>query len=336
MLKYVTFETAETAAKRESAARPRAPLARLIDWEVELGTRIAARGQAALFAYEFLRFGVKQAWACVFGALMLALLIGTHAFYPKDASLARYDFLVLAALAIQIAMLVLKLETWDEANVILVFHVAGTVMEIFKTSAGSWIYPDPSVLRIAGVPLFTGFMYAAVGSFIARCWRLFDFKFEHHPPLWALQLLALAIYLNFFTHHVVWDCRALLFITSAALFGRCWIHYKVWNVHRRMPLMLAAVLAALFIWFAENIGTFAAAWVYPSQRAGWHMVGIGKLGAWFLLMIVSYALVAWVKLGKAPRVHMHVQRFAISACNALSVCTASAPANRNWSTPADL
>ena len=47
--------------------------------------------------YEFVRFGLKQGWACLFGALMLALLLGTHVFYPKGAWLARYDFLVLAA-----------------------------------------------------------------------------------------------------------------------------------------------------------------------------------------------------------------------------------------------
>src|SRR5690348_3142225 len=85
---------------------------------------------------------------CLFGALMLALLIGTHFFYPKGASLARYDFLVIAAVLIQILMLGFRLETIEEAKVILVFHVVGTVMEIFKTSVGSWVYPEASVLRI--------------------------------------------------------------------------------------------------------------------------------------------------------------------------------------------
>ena len=51
---------------------------------------------------------------------------------------------------------------------------------------------------------------------------------------------------------------------------------------------------ALFIWFAENIGTFAAAWVYPNQKDGWAMVSPAKLGSWFLLMILSYAMVAAV------------------------------------------
>jgi uncharacterized membrane protein YoaT (DUF817 family) len=32
--------------------------------------------------------------------------------------------------------------------------------------------------------------------------------------------------------------------------------------------------------------------MYPNQRLGWSLVSLGKLGAWFLLMIVSYALVA--------------------------------------------
>src|SRR3546814_1856982 len=52
--------------------------------------------------------------------------------------------------------LALRMETWAEARVILMFHVVGTAMELFKTSVGSWIYPEASVLRLGGVPLFTG------------------------------------------------------------------------------------------------------------------------------------------------------------------------------------
>ena len=281
-----------------SGARHWAPLARFIDAEARIGAWAEER-RSTLILYEFVRFGIKQGWACLFGALMLALLIGTHLFSPKGAALARYDFLVLAAIAIQAAMLGFRLETWEEAKVIFVFHVVGTAMEVFKTSMGSWIYPEPSLLRIAGVPLFTGFMYAAIGSYIARAWRLFDFRFTHHPPLWALVLLALGIYVNFFTHHYVPDARVLLFALTAALFGRCWIHFKVWRVHRRMPLLLGFGLVALFIWIAENIGTFTAAWMYPHQRAAWSLVSLGKLGAWFLLMIISYVLVALVNRPQA-------------------------------------
>ena len=286
--------SAGLTARRRSAAKIWAPLAVFIEREQEIGAWAEARGPTWHFFYEFVRFGLKQAWACLFGALMLGLLMATHLFYPKAAPLARYDFLVIAAVTIQALMLMLKMETWEEAKVIFVFHVVGTVMEIFKTSVGSWVYPEPSVLRIAGVPLFTGFMYAAVGSYIARCWRLFDFRYTRHPSLVALSILSAAIYGNFFLHHYTMDARPLLFLAAAILFGPCWIYFKVWKVHRRMPLLLGLVFVALFIWFAENIGTFTAAWVYPSQKNGWHMVTVGKLGAWFLLMIISYTLVAFI------------------------------------------
>ena len=239
MQKLVAREQAATRSEwhAKSAARIWAPLARFIEAEARIGAWAEQR-RATHALYEFVRFGIKQGWACLFGGLMLALLIGTHLFYPEGAWLARYDFLVIAAVAIQVAMLAFKLETWEEAKVILIFHVVGTAMEIFKTSVGSWIYPEASILRIGGVPLFTGFMYAAIGSYIARAWRLFDFRFTHHPPLWALVLLAVGIYVNFFAHHYVSDARILLFALTALLFGRCWVHFKVWQVHRRMPLLV--------------------------------------------------------------------------------------------------
>ncbi|MBA2126887.1 DUF817 domain-containing protein [Hyphomicrobium methylovorum] len=275
-----------------SAARLWAPLDRFVEWEAEVGAAAEAHGRFAHFAYEFVRFGLKQAWACLFGALLLALLIGTYLFYPKGAALARYDFLVIAAVAIQIVMLVAKLETLEEAKVILVFHVVGTAMEIFKTSVGSWVYPEASLLRIGGVPLFTGFMYAAIGSYIARCWRLFDFRFTRHPPVWALGILSAAIYCNFFAHHYVWDFRPVLFVAAFVLLGPTTIYYKIWKTHRHMPLLLGLALVAFFIWLAENIGTFTAAWTYPNQRHGWELVSLGKAGSWFLLMLISYTLVA--------------------------------------------
>ena len=223
---------------------------------------------------------------------MLALLLATHLFYPADAALARYDFLTLAALAIQVAMLAFRLETLDEAKVIVAFHVVGTVMEVFKTAAGSWIYPEPSLLRIGGVPLFSGFMYAAVGSYIARVWRIFDFRFDHYPPRLWTWLLAAAIYINFFAHHWLPDARYVLFAALALLFWRTRIWFTVWRQPRWMPLMLGWLLVALFIWFAENLGTFARAWTYPDQAAGWAMVSLAKLGSWYLLMYISFILVA--------------------------------------------
>ena len=226
---------------------------------------------------------------------MLALLLGTFLFYPTDAPLSRYDFITISALFIQILMLVLKLETWEEARVIFVFHIVGTVMEIFKVQMGSWVYPEASVLNIAGVPLFSGFMYACVGSYLARVWRIFDFKFDRFPSLKWQGLLAVLIYMNFFTHHYVPDIRLALFAGSAILYGPAVVWFRADEDHRPMPLLIGLILVAVFIWFAENIGTFAKAWTYPNQDGGWELVSWAKLSSWYLLMIISFVLVAAVQ-----------------------------------------
>lgn len=253
---------------------------------------MAKRGRFATFCYEFLRFGVKQGWACLFGALLLGLAILTRLFYPAHGAVTRLDFLFVAALLIQAGMLGFRLETLAEARVILTFHITGMAMEIFKTAIGSWEYPEPSHFHVGGVPLFTGFMYAAIGSYLFRVWRLLDFRFSGHPPLLALCALALAIYVNFFSDHYLPDLRYILLGGAVLLFSRTRIYYRPWRRVRFMPLLVGFFLVALFIWFAENIGTFTEIWRYPSQRGGWHMVSVEKLLSWFLLMLVSYTLVA--------------------------------------------
>jgi uncharacterized membrane protein YoaT (DUF817 family) len=225
---------------------------------------------------------------------MLVLLVATHFLWPAHATLARYDFLVLAALTLQGFMLATRLERWDEALVILIFHVVGTAMEVFKTAHGSWIYPEASLLRIGGVPLFSGFMYAGIGSYIARSWRLMDLRYQNYPPRWAPWLLAILSYMNFFTHHYVPDIRIALFAFSGVIWWRTWVCFTPDLVTRRMPLLVSAVLVAIFIWIAENLGTFATAWVYPSQTHGWTPVGPGKIGAWYLLVTLSFVLVTLV------------------------------------------
>ncbi|WP_233843476.1 DUF817 domain-containing protein [Dyella sp. 2HG41-7] len=274
-------------------------LGALQKWDKRAGSWARSRGRGAVALHEFICFGVKQASACLFGGSMVLLLGLSWAFYPQHVALARYDFLTLAALAIQCILIATKLETLEEAKVILLFHVVGTAMEVFKTSMGSWIYPEPSLLRIGGVPLFSGFMYASVGSYFARVWRLFDFRFTNHPSFAATVYLAAAIYANFFTHHFLPDMRFALFVAVAVLFGRTWVYFRIRRVHRRMPLLLGFFLVAMFIWFAENVGTFTAAWRYPSQNHGWHIVPVSKLGAWFLLMIISYVMVSTVASGGA-------------------------------------
>ncbi len=247
------------------------------------------------FIHEFWLFGLKQAYACVFGGFLLAVMILTNYGYPFE-SLHRYDFIFLAAIVFQIFLLLTKLETIKESVVIVLFHLVATLMELFKTSdaIGSWSYPEAYVFGVGNVPLFTGFMYSAVGSYIARAWRIFDFKYKHYPAKIYTVLLVLLIYINFFTHHYVMDIRWLLLAFAFVLFFKTTIYFKVNLQHRHMPLLLGWLLVALFIWLAENIGTYTQVWIYPNQTDVWQMVSWSKLVSWFLLVQLSFVLVTSV------------------------------------------
>jgi uncharacterized membrane protein YoaT (DUF817 family) len=245
-------------------------------------------------------FVLKQAWACLFGASLLVVIVAVRLWYPEDASLAPNDFLTLAAIAIQVIMVATRLETGRELWVIVLFHVTGTAMELFKTDMGSWMYAADGVLRIGGVPLFSGFMYAAVGSYMVRVYRLFDLGFTRYPRRWLTAIVAAAIYANFFTHHWIWDLRWVLVLAVVALWARTTMYVRVWRKVIRMPLLAAFGGVAVFIYLAENIATWAGAWAYPDQLDGWHPVSITKLVSWFLLMIISVVLVAWVYPPQPP------------------------------------
>lgn len=273
------------------------PLEERIDaWAHDRLERLSSGGRMRTVLLEFVVFGLKQAWACVFGAAMLVILVAARLWYPDEAALARNDALVLAAIGIQALMLVFRLESGRELWVILLFHVVGTVMEIFKTAVGSWQYGGEGLLWIGGVPLYTGFMYAAVGSYMVRVFRLFDLRFDRYPPRWATAILATAIYVNFFAHHYLPDARWVLLALVVLLYLRCTMYFRNHRARgwRRMPILAAFAGVAFFIWIAENIGTAAGAWIYPSQADGWELVSAAKLVSWFLLMIISVVLVTFV------------------------------------------
>ncbi|UWQ09449.1 DUF817 domain-containing protein [Aliiroseovarius crassostreae] len=241
---------------------------------------------------EFVMFVLKQGWAALFGGLMLIGIMLSKAIWQPDWPLARYDALVIYAVALQAGFLWLKLESWAEARVILLFHLTGTIMEIFKIQMGSWAYPEPGLLKLMGVPLFSGFMYASVGSFMARVIRIFDMRFTPFPPLWAHFALAGAIYLNFFTHHWIWDMRWILMGLTVVLFWRTRIWFRIGRFYW-MPLPLAAFFSSFFLWIAENVGTRSGTWVYAGTKAiDW--ASLAKMGSWYLLLYVSFATVTLV------------------------------------------
>ena len=236
-------------------------------------------------------FGLRQAWCAMFGGIMLGAIIFTK--YVELPFLSRYDWLFVVAVLTQVGMLVFRLERLHEAATIVLFHLVGLGMELFKTSVaiGSWHYPEDSIIRLGTVPLFSGFMYAAVGSYIARSWRVMQLSFKPYPSRWLTWILAVAIYINFFTHHYIWDLRYVLFVATFWLYKKTVVSFVLNRAVHRMPLLVAFFLIALFIWIAENIGTYTTAWLYPGQEDAWHVVSLHKLGSWMLLMIISFIMV---------------------------------------------
>ncbi|PVA06796.1 DUF817 domain-containing protein [Thalassorhabdomicrobium marinisediminis] len=237
-------------------------------------------------------FVLKTLWACLFGALILLAVITTKAVWNADWPVARYDALFVFALGLQAVMLLFRLETRAEAKVILLFHLTGTGMEWFKVNVGSWTYPEEAIFMVWNVPLFSGFMYASVGSFIARVIRLFDMRFTPYPPFWTTAVLAVAIYANFFAHHYWYDLRWLLFAATLLLFARTRV---VFHLSRRywMPLPLAALGASGMLYIAENVGTLTGTWVYAGA-ALFDWTPPSKMGSWYLLLFVAFVTVTCV------------------------------------------
>jgi uncharacterized membrane protein YoaT (DUF817 family) len=255
-----------------------------------------ARARLPFWAAELVMFVLKQGWACLFGGLLLSAIIASKLLWQPDWTIARYDALFLFALLVQAVFLRFGLETWAEARVILLFHLTGTAMELFKTYAGSWAYPEDALFRIMAVPLFSGFMYASVGSYIARVIRIFDMRFTPYPPLWATFALGGAIYVNFFAHHFLSDIRLALFACTLLLYARCRVYFRIMQHDWWMPLPLAAFLASLALWIAENIGTLTGTWIYAGQ-ARMELVSVGKIGSWYLLLYVAFVTVTVVLRG---------------------------------------
>lgn len=256
------------------------------------------------FLHDFFLFGFKQARACAFAVCFFSLLFLSR--HLPLFGLYRYDFLCLAAIAVQALFLWTGLETWREALVLCLFHALGLGLELFKThpAIGSWAYPEDGVLKLGWVPLYSGFMYAAVASYMCQAWPLLALRLERYPSYRFTIPLAVLIYANFFTHHWLPDVRWLLIAAVLLVFRRTRVYYHPGASPRMMPLALSFVLIGFFVWIAENVSTYLGAWVYPSQRAGWNLVSAHIFSSWSLLVIVSFIIVAelkHVREGETPR-----------------------------------
>ncbi len=241
---------------------------------------------------ELLIFGIKNALSCIFPVFIFASLYVTQEL--GTGPVPRYDALLLACLAMQAVMYWSGLETKDELKVICLFHLVGLVMEIYKVNHGQWSYPSFAYSKVFGVPLFSGFMYASVASFMTQAWRYFHIDLHRWPRKIFTVLTGGAIYLNFFTNAYLPDVRWILIPVLFVVFFRTSVSFST-NQRRAMPVTLAFVLICFFIWIAENIATLLQAWQYRYQQGGWNLVHLGIIVSWFLLVIISFILVAELK-----------------------------------------
>ncbi len=228
-------------------------------------------------------FVVIEAKCLLFPLLIVLGLAATQRF--SIPGVARYDLMLVYCLAIQWALVRRGMETVSELRAVCVFHALGLILEIHRTSIGAWTYPDPGLLRIGTVPLFSGFMYASVASYLLQAWRRFDLEFVGLPKPWVGVALSVAAYGSFFAMR---GARITLIALILLSLWRAWVSFAVAGRRLRMPLGLAFGCISGAVWVGENLGTFFNGWRYPHQAHGWQPVEGTKAAAWFLLVVVGF------------------------------------------------
>ncbi|WP_239256786.1 DUF817 domain-containing protein [Listeria ilorinensis] len=255
-------------------------------------------------------FTWKQMKCCLFPAIIFCAL-GVTKLVPLSF-IPRYDLLLIICLLAQILLILYGFETLDELKVIMMFHLIGLGLEIYKVQMGSWSYSEPGFATLLGVPLYSGFMYASVASYICRAFKEFHLRIENWPNSILAIGICVLIYANFFTHHFLPDFRYLLIVLVLILFARTSVYFTVSQKELKMPLSLSFLLIAFFIYLAENIASFFGAWSYPDQLAAWRPVHIGKMTSWFLLIIISIIIVAQLKKIKAAAIFLSTKHSTFS------------------------
>lgn len=258
------------------------------------------------FLRQLFTFGYKQALCCIFPVAIFAILALSR--QVQVPYLYRYDVILILCLLVQWFMVASKLESIDELKVISLFHVIGLGLEIFKVHAGSWTYPETAYSKVWDVPLYSGFMYASVASYICQAWHRMDLKFFNWPGNYITYPIAAAIYINFFTHHFTIDIRYAIIASLFIFFRKTYVTFKVNEAEYKMNIIVAFLLIGFFIWIAENVSTYLGAWQYPDQAKQWRLVHPGKITSWFLLVIISIIIVANLKLIKYGKKEVVIEK----------------------------
>lgn len=243
------------------------------------GTGVVIR-QLALFAW-------LQARCCVFAVALFGGMAASTLLPPLPV--ARYDLLLVYGVLLTGVGYLLGWESRREVAVVAVCHLLGLAFELVKVHVGSWSYPEPGLTKIDGVPLYGGFMYAAVGSYVCRSWRLLDLTLTGYRPR-ATAVPAIGLYVNFLSHHWLPDLRWLLGGLLLVATTGAWVHFVIGERQYRMPLAVSFVLIGFFLWLAENIATYLGAWRYPYQLDGWEPVSVSKWVSWALLISVTFVI----------------------------------------------
>ncbi|MEU6071725.1 DUF817 domain-containing protein [Streptomyces sp. NPDC047082] len=243
--------------------------------------------QAGILARQIALFGWVQARCCAFAVALFGGMAAVRMLPPLPV--ARYDLLLAYGVLLTVVCHLLGWETRRDLAVVAVCHVLGLVFELVKVHVGAWSYPEPALTKVAGVPLYGGFMYAAVGSYGCRTWRLLELSFTGYRARITAAVAAF-LYINFLTHHWLPDLRWVLGgLLLCATWGT-WMYFTVGERRHRMPLALSFALAGFFLWLAENVATYLGAWRYPYQLHGWEPVSMSKWVSWALLITVSFVV----------------------------------------------
>ena len=276
------------------------------------GCRRAALSGALV---EFLVFGLKQAWACLFGGAMLALIIGTRLWWPDEAPLARYDFLFLAALVDPDRHARLQAgnarRSQGDPDLPRGRHGDGDIQDVGRLVdlSGGELLPDrrrAAVLRL----------HVCGGRLLPRPHPAhLRHALHRYPPLWTTVVLCVA------------DLRQLLRASfHAPTCATCCSRRRPRSTCAPSSTTASSASAtacrccSASCWWRCSSGSpktsapGRAPGSIPDRQTAWTPVSIGKLGAWYLLMIISFVLVSLVHrpgLELPPRRRSHSAR---SAC----------------------